>query len=228
MRKANPASLENTMMNRPWIMPTAIVVLGIVVGATAWQLAGALGRISVLLEEAEVLEEASAAAEVVTVAAVEALNVSFEAAEVERVEAAVALEEAQVEIDSQEAEAEASFRRAVDMAASGSAQERAIEEMRGEAIVTSMAHEAKEAESAAALFQAQQRIRTLGVLSSRATQAFDMERAAWAAERSIKDQIIAEQQNVIAPSFITKLFDMPEVALFGMVVGGGIAYAVTR
>jgi len=85
----------------------------------------------------------------------------IEAGEVQAAEDSVAIAEAIEATEDQQREAESAFRRAEALAADNPVLEQAIQEMRAEAIVTEMAFEAERAESAAALFNAQQQIRTL-------------------------------------------------------------------
>lgn len=207
------------MTSKAWTA-LGIGALVIVLAFTAVSLAGALGRISVLTEQAEVAEVVTAAALEGEEQAVTAMNAAFEEAAGEKVEAAVAIAEVQAELIVQEGEAEASFRRAESLAADNPVLEQAIQEMRGDAIVASMKADSVIATTASALLTAQLRIGTLEALDTRKDEAHARTVAAFQAEIRIKDQIISEQQNVIAPSFITKIFDMPEVALFGVAVGG--------
>lgn len=207
------------MSNKGW---TAVGALALVIVVTAVNLAGALGRISVLMEQADSAEVVTSAALEGEQQAVVAMNVAFEEAEEERVEAVALVAEAHAETIVQQAEAEAAFRRAESLAAENPELERAIQEMRAEGIVTEMALEEEVATTAAALFEAQMRIRTLGRLDMEKDVAHARTVAAFQAGISIKDQIIEEQQNALAPSFLTKIFAMPEVALFGAAVGAAL------
>jgi hypothetical protein len=206
-------------------MPAVLVVLFFSTVAAAIGMARALGRI-------EVLEEAAVVAEGVTEAALEgqdeaigAMNEAFEAAEEERVVAVAEIAEAHAETIVQQAEAEAAFRRAENLAADNPILERAIQEMRAEAIVTEMALEAEVVTTASALLTAQLRIGTLEGLNTQKDEEIARVNAAWRAEVSIKDQIISEYRNVVAPSFLRKIFDMPEVAAAGVVLGAGLCLA---
>jgi len=204
------------MNNKFWI---AIGVLVFVIILTAIQLAGALGRISVLQEQADSAEVATAAAIAGEVQAVVAMNVAFEEAVGEMAEAAVAIAEVRADLIVQEGVAEVSFRRAEALARDNPVLEQAIQEMRGDAIVASMKADSVIAVSAASLLTAQTRIMTLERLDTEKDEAHAMTVAAFRAEVRIKDQIIVEQQRALAPSFIQKLFAMPEVALVGVVAG---------
>lgn len=215
------------MSKQAWVaLGIALLVVGLVF--TAVNLAGALGRISVLQEQATVAEGVRDAALEGEQAAIGAMNASFEEAADERVEAAIAIAEVTADLIVQEGQAEASFRRAESLAADNPVLEQAIQEMRGDAIVASMKADSVIATTAAALLTAQLRIGTLEGLNRDKDAEIFRTNAAWRAEVMIKDQIIAEQQNVIAPSFITKIFDMPEVALVGAVLGGGLVYMAVR
>ena len=147
-------------------------------------------------------------------------------AEAEEVEAAESIAEAEEEAATQEAAAEEAFRRAQNLAADQPVLQRAIEEMRAEAIVTSMAHEEVERVSAAALLTAQTRIRSLQDAALRERQAHESELFAVNASLTLALQTIEEQQSVIAPSFLTKLLDIPEVALAGAAAGFAIGMVV--
>jgi len=204
------------MNNKFWI---AIGALILVVIFTAIQLAGALGRISVLMEQADSAEVVTAAAIAGEVQARDSMAIAFAEAEEERVEAVAEIAEAHAETIVQQAEAETAFRRAEGLASENPVLERAIQEMRAEGIVTEMRLEEEVATTAVALFAAQLRIGTLERLSGEKDDATDRMAAAFRAEVSIKDQIIVEQQRALAPSFIQKLFAMPEVALVGVVAG---------
>ncbi len=215
-------------MNRPWVVPTVIGVLMLIITITVANLAGALGRISVLMEDAVKAEAQTDTATMATDSTISALQESFAEALAEVEESSVALEEAQEEIDSAERTAETSFRRAERLAEDNPVLEQAIQEMRGDAIVTSMEHEAREEISAATILRQSTRIRQLSGLFDGVTETLGRERAANAAEHAIKDQIISEQQRALAPSFLTKLLAMPEVAAFGGLVGAAATYVVTR
>lgn len=215
------------MSNRAWAA-LGIGALAVVLIVTAVNLAGALGRISVLQEQADIAEGVTMAAIEGEAQARDSMTFAFEEAAGERVEAAVAIAEVQAALIVQEGEAEASFRRAESLAADNPVLEQAIQEMRGDAIVASMKADSVIATTAAALLTAQLRIGTLEALDERKDQAHARTVAAFQAEIMIKDQIITELTNVVAPSFITKIFDMPEVALVGAVIGGGLVYVAVR
>ena len=199
-------------------------VLTLAVLGTAVSLAGALGRISVLMEQADSAEVVTAAALEGEVLAVAAMNVAFEEADEERADAAIAIAEVTADLIVQEGVAEASFRRAESLAADNPVLEQAIQEMRGDAIVASMRADSVIDATASALLTAQLRIGTLERLDVDKDAAHARTVAAFQAEISIKDQIIFEQQNVIAPSFFRRIFDMPEVAAIGAVAGALLCY----
>lgn len=209
-----------------WVAPLIIVVLFFSTVAAAIGMVRALGRIEVLMDEAVVAEDVRDEALEGQQDAINAMNQGFEAAEVERVEAVAEIAVAHAETIVQQAEAEAAFRRAEAMAADNPVLERAIQEMRAEAIVTEMALEEEIETTASALFTAQLRIGSLEVSNAAKDVEIARVNAAWRAEVSIKDQIISEQQNIIAPSFLRKIFDMPEVAVAGVVLGAGICFVV--
>ena len=208
-----------TLTTRQWTI-AGIAALVVILILTAVNLAGALGRVSVLREQIEDWQDSTAVAHEMVVVAAAAFDSVVVVAEEEEVEAAEAIAEAQEEMATQEAAAEASFRRAQNLAADQPVLQRAIEEMRAEAIVTSMAHEEVERVSAAALLTAQNRMRSLEDAALRERQAHEAELFAVNASLTLALQPIDEQQNVIAPSFLTKIFDIPEVALAGAGAGG--------
>lgn len=210
---------------RSYLGKGTFAVVVVVLVATAVSLAGARARIGLLLEQRDSLELVSEAAIEASEEATAELGVSFELAALERELAEERLVVADERVETAEQAAEASFRSTAALFERGSAAERAVEEMRGDAIVVSMEHEAREDVSAAALLRAQNRIIELEGGVDDLVDAFDVERAAWNAERSITAQIIAEYQNVIAPSFFRRIFDMPEVALVGAVLGAGLTCA---
>lgn len=215
-------------MKKEYIMPIVLTVLLLSTAITAVGMARALGRISVLMEQADSAEVVTATALAGEVRAVAETAVSFEEAAEERIEAAIAIAEVRATLIVQEGVAETSFRRAESLSVDNPVLEQAIQEMRGDAIVASMKADSVIAVSAASLLTAQLRIGILERLDGEKDAAHAMTIAAFQAEVRIKDQIIEEQQSLIAPSFITKLFDMPEVALFGVVVGGGLTYMALR
>ncbi len=211
-----------------WLLPTAIGVLMVLLTVTAVNLFGALGRVSVLREQIEDWQDSTVVAHEATQSAVQDFEqVVMMSSELEE-GAAANLFRAQLEVDRASTEAEASFRRAEALAEAQPELERAIQEMRGDAIVAEMAHEAKEAESAASLFQAQQQIRTLTRSARDVQGALEQELFTVNASLSLALQTIEEQQRAIAPSFLRNMFQNAELAVVSAVIGGGIAYAVTR
>lgn len=215
-------------MKRPDSLTIVVVVLGLSLGYAIYAYAGVLGRISVLTEQAETAEGVRDEALEGEQQARDSMDLAFEEADEERAESAVAIAEVRADLIVQEGVAETSFRRAEGLARDNPVLQQAIQEMRGDAIVASMKADSVIAVTAASLLTAQTRIMTLERLDGEKDEAHAMTVAAFQAEISIKDQIIQEQQNMIAPSFIFRLFDMPEVALFGAAVGGAIVYGVTR
>ncbi len=215
-------------MSRPWLLPAGIGVLMVLLTVTAINLAGALGRVSVLREQIEDWQDSTAVAHEATQAAVSAFDAVVEEAAVEEAEAVVAIAEAEAEVIVQEAEAEAAFRRAEALAADNPVLERAIQEMRAEAIVTSMEHEELEAESAAALFEAQQRIRTLTMAALTERTAHDRELATVNTSLTLAMQTINELENAIVPGFLRNLVQNAELAGISAAVGAVAAFVVTR
>ena len=215
-------------MDREAIKMGVIIVLGVLIGGLFWQYAGSLGRISVLTEQVTVLEDSIPKLHTLVLATVESTDSTITAA---RENVAVAVQELAAATEAardQEVEAESAFRRAVALAADDPILERAIEEMRAEAIVTSMEHEEAESISASALLQMQTQI-----LSIETT--LTMERGARAEENRIRDirddlqeQIIAEQQRALVPSFFPNLFKNAKLVVGAAVVGGAITFALTR
>ena len=210
---------------KQWII-AGIAALVVILVLTAVNLAGALGRVSVLREQIEEWQDSTAVAHEMAVVAAAAFDSVVVVAEAEEVEAAESIAEAEEEAATQEAAAEEAFRRAQNLAADQPVLQRAIEEMRAEAIVTSMAHEEVERVSAAALLTAQTRIRSLQDAALRERQAHESELFAVNASLTLALQTIEEQQSVIAPSFLTKLLDIPEVALAGAAAGFAIGMVV--
>jgi len=212
-------------VRRPDPLTIVVVVLGLTLGWAVYAYAGALGRISVLTEQAEAAEDVTEAALEGEQQARDSMDLAFEEADEERAEAAVAIAEVRADLIVQEGVAEVSFRRAEGLAADNPVLQQAIQEMRGDAIVASMRADSVIAVQASVILRAQTRIMTLERLDGEKDEAHAMTVAAFQAEIAIKDQIIQEQQNAIAPSFIFKIFDMPEVALFGAAVGAGLCVA---
>ncbi len=243
------------MRNRPWIVPVVIGVLVLSTLVAAGSLIGALGRISVMMAQADTAEVVTAAALAGEIEARAgeatallgeaearmALAASFEEAAQEEADATIREAEARATLIVQEAEGEAAFRRLTGyLETKGDlVGVRLAEEMDGEVRVQGMLADQALDVSASSLLIAQARIGTLEVRviaqdsaravtlvrSAETEAAHARTNAAHAAEISIKDQIIEEQQNVIAPSFIRKIFDMPEVAAAGVVVGAGLCLA---
>jgi len=169
-----------------------------------------------------------------------ALATVFEEAAQERANAAIRNAEARATLIVQEAEGEAAFRRLHDYLGSIGelTGQRLSEEMDAEFRVQGMMADEALAVSASSLLTAQVRIGTLEIaviaqdaarvelqrMSNEADVATRELIDAFRVELTLKDQIIIEQQRALAPSFFQKLFDMPEVALFGAVFGAGLAY----
>jgi hypothetical protein len=237
------------MKSRPWILPLVIGVLILSTLAAAGALIGTLGRISVLEEEADsaaVVTAGALAAEVEAQAAEaearlgeasarESLATSFEEASQERAEATLRDAEARATLIIQEAEGEAAFRRLTGYLESKDdlLGVRLAEEMDAEFRVQGILSDQALDVSASSLFIAQTRIGTFEIqvdslnsahavtLASHnttlATHALTI--AAFQAEGRIREQIIEEYRNNQFPSFLRKIWDMPEVALFGAAVG---------
>ena len=220
-----------------------LVVVAILVASTASAVIGmvrGLGRISVLMEQADSAEvvteralEGEAEALVGEAEAKLALATSFEAAAQERVDATLREAEARAALIIQEAEGEAAFRRLHNYLDGNPIAQRLAEEMDAEFRVQGMLTDAALGVAAADLLVAHARIGTLEVLTARQDSIRDVTLVTHAttvssfqAELSLKNQIIEEQQNIIAPSFFRRIFDMPEVALVGAVVGGAFTYYV--
>lgn len=215
-------------MNKSHLLPVIIIVLGFSLGYAVYSYAGVLGRIDVLLEQAVVAEGVTEVALDGQQDAINAMNTAFVEAAAEQVQSDIAIAEVTAALIVQEGVAEVSFRRAESLAADNPVLEQAIQEMRGDAIVASMRADSVIDATASALLTAQLRIGILQGLNTDKDAEISRVNAAWRAEVAIKDQIISEQQNVIAPSFISKFFDMPEVAVVGAVIGGALVYGVTR
>ena len=214
--------------NPAWDLPVAIGVLVVLLAVTGANLFGALGRVSILREQIEDWRDSTEVAHEATQSAVQDFErVVMMSSELE--EGAVAnLYRAQVEVDRASSEAEASFRRAEALAEAQPELEQAIQEMRATSIVVERAHEAKEAESAAALFQSQQQIRTLTTAALAMQETFEQELFTVNTSLSLALQTIEEQQNAIVPSFFRNLFQNMELAVVSAVVGGTIVFVVTR
>jgi len=179
--------------------------------------------------------EQADSAEVVTTAALEgeaqardSMSLAFEEAADERVEATLAIAEVRADLIVQEGVAETSFRRAESLAADNPVLEQAIQEMRGDAIVASMKADSVISVSAASLLTAQLRIITLERLDDDKEVAHAITIAAFRAELRIKDQIIEEQQNVIAPSFVTNFFRQIKLVTVVSVASVGLTLLATR
>jgi hypothetical protein len=209
-------------------MPGVIIALGILVGSLVWQYAGALGSVRVLQEQVDVLEDSIPKLHALVLATVSSTDSTIQAARENVATAVQELESATESARAQEVEAESAFRRAVALAADNPELERAIEEMRAEAIVTSMEHEEAERVSASAMLSMQV---ALGAVETTLAE----ERGARAEENRIrdindglKDQIISELQNAIAPSFFPNLFKNAKLVVGAAAVGGVITYALVK
>ena len=216
------------MITKDRVMPVVLIVVGTLLAFTISAWAGALGRIDVLTEQAEVAEGVTTDALEGEQEAVTAMNTAFEEAAEERVEATLAIAEVRADLIVQEGVAETSFRRAELLAADNPVLEQAIQEMRGDAIVASMKADSVIAVSAASLLTAQLRIITLERLDDDKEVAHAMTIAAFQAEIRIKDQIIAEQGRALSLSFFPNLFQNAELAVVSAVVGGAITYLVVQ
>ncbi len=211
-----------------WALPATIGVLMVLLSVTAVNLFGALGRVSVLREQIEDWQDSTTVAHEATQSAVQDFEqVVMMSSELEE-GAAANLHRAQLEVDRASTEAEASFRRAEAMAEQQPELEQALQEMRGDAIVAERAHEAKEAESAAALFRSQQQTRTVTRSARDVQGALEQELFTVNASLSLALQTIQVQQRAIAPSFLRNMFQNAELAVMSAVIGGTIAYVITR
>ncbi len=131
---------------------------------------------------------------------------------------AAAVAEAQANTSQAVADSEAAFRSAVALAEDNPVLERAIEEMRAEQIVETMAWEAERSEHTAAAFALTQQIRSM-------ESAFTRERAAWLVETDgLRDALsLAQQesdawQRAAAPGALTQVWRQGRFAALAVVV----------
>lgn len=202
------------MKPRPQILigvTAALLVCGLVWALTAY--AGAVGRaelLSVQLEgamaENVVLMEAREVAVATTDSIVAKSDSVIAASE-------VAVAEAQATTDRAVADSEAAFRNAVALADSNPVLERAIEEMRAEQIVETMAWEDERAEHLAAADAMRQQLRTVQT-------AFARERAAWIVETDglrealgLSEQESAAWERAAKPGLLRQVWQQGRVAV---------------
>ena len=125
----------------------------------------------------------------------------------------VAVADARATTDAAVRDSEAAFRSAVALAEDNPTLERAIEEMRAEQIVETMAWEVERAEHLAAAFALTQQIRTM-------TTAFRRERTAWEVEAdglraalSLSQQEASAWQRAAAPGMLKQVWQQGRAAL---------------
>ncbi len=214
------------MSRIPWL-PIAVVVLGILSAVTVSGWFMSRGSIKVLQGQVEVLEDSIPKLQALVLASALSTDSTLTAA---RENVAVAVQELAVATEAartQEVEAESAFRRAVALADNPEL-ERAIEEMRAEAIITSMGHEEAERVSASALLRVQVELGAVqGVLAVEREARAEEGRARDLTD-SLKDQIISEQGRALNLSFFPNLFQNAELAVVAAVVGGVITYVVVK
>jgi len=241
-----------------WVVPVLVGMLILGAGSALWALASASGKISVLevqrdtanavkdraLEGERAALIAQATAQLGEAGARLELSESFAAAAEEQVAATLRQANAQAALIIQEAEGEAAFRRLTgylddkgDLIGV-----RLAEEMDAEFRVQGMVADQALAVSASSLLTAQTRIGIFQVQVDSLITAHDVTNAATVeliaahertnaaneAEHAVKDELIRVQNAALAPSFIRKIFDMPEVALFGAAVGGFGVWFLTK
>jgi len=215
-------------LTKSHIMPAVIIVIFIVLGMTGRTLFTALGaneileaQIDVALDSIEIIDQARDSM-------MTDHDTFITRAEEEQLAAATAIAEAEVAVNIQENIAETSFRRAEELATDNPVLEQAIQEMRADAIVVSLRHEEQAAESAAALFEAQQRIRTLTIIieDERNLSSLEITRLNSVLALAIERGNVLE--NAIAPSFFPALFKNTKFMAIGAAVGAGLVLVTTR
>ncbi len=214
-------------MNYEAIKTGTVVVLVVLVGGLIYQYAGAMGRISVLTEQVSVLEDSIPKLHALVLLTVSSTDSTITAAQESVATSILELAAATQAAQNQEVEAESAFRRAVALADNPEL-ERAIEEMRAEAIVTSMGHEEAERVSAASLLQVQSELVTVELTLADERSARAAENQVRDMNDALKDQIIREQQNALVPSFFPNLFKNAKLVVGAAAIGGAITYLLTR
>ena len=241
-----------------WVVPVVIGVLILGSGSALWSLASANGKISVLeiqrdtanaVKDRALQSERDALIAEATARLGEAdakleLSESFAAAAEEQLAATLRQANAQAALIIQEAEGEAAFRRLTDYLESKDdlIGVRLAEEMDGEFRLQGILADRALDTAASSLLTAQLRIGTFEIQVDSLISVHDVTLAAHdvtnaahertnaanAAQHAIDEELIRVQQAALAPSFIRKIFDMPEVAVFGAVVGGLGVWFLTK
>lgn len=200
---------------RGWIPQLVILsILGVVARSyfTASAEARLLGdQLEVALDSIDTAEEARLDAMAFTDSIVESYD-SVATAD------SVTIAEIQEEVEDQQREAEAAFRRAEALAEDNPELERAIQEMRAEGIVTEMAFEAERAESAAALFNAQQQIRTLTMAMEQERVASTTEIARLNAALALSIQESDAWERAASPGALTQIWRQGRAAAVAVVI----------
>ena len=189
-------------------------------------MSGALARADLLEAQRDGWMDSTRVAQVLAGEAATAMSASFEEAVEERAEAAIAIADVRAELILQQGVSETSFRRAESLASQNPVLEQAIQEMRGDAIVESMRADSVIAATAAALLTAQLRIASLETLDSDKDEAHERVMFTLQTALDLEIQRGNELQNALAPGFLQKILQLPEVALVGAVVGATITLAV--
>lgn len=208
--------------------PLAIGVVLLVLVSTGVSLAGARGKISILEDQLEASQDS-------TKVAVDSLRVEQAESDAliaaqdeneERTDSIIteATEAVEVAVEGTDAAVAAARNAAADLPIVQEALDVVTQELEQEREVNAVFR----ATSAAEIFAGQQRERTLGMqlLSERSASAEVIAGLNVSLTLAIERGDIAV--NALSPSFFTKIFDMPEVALFGAVVGATVALVVVR
>ncbi len=216
------------MTRGSWIQLGLGITLVVILIVTAVQLAGALGRVSVLREQIAELEDTV----VVYRDAQDSVRERGDSLMAERDEeerqdsiSIAAAHDSVVAAVSNTNDALAATRNtAANLPVVLAALDLAIQELEDER----EAGREKDAVSASTVFALQQRVRTLDMQILDERVAADDVRQAIQARLDLALQTIEVQQRALAPSFFQKIFDMPEVALVGAAIGGGLVYLAVR
>lgn len=188
-----------------------LLVAALISALTAY--AGAVGQAELLAEQLEAAQDSIAAAHETRELAITATDSVIAQSAVIEAEADSAIAVVRAATNEAIVASEAAFRTAVELARDHPVLERAIEEMRAEQIVETMAWEEERAVSAVALFAAQQQIRTLTttMLAERDASTAEIARLNTALSLSIQESDAWER--AAKPGMVKQLWQQGRAAV---------------
>ena len=215
-------------MRREYVLPIAAFVLLILLMVTVWQLAGALGRASVLEEQVDALQDSIQVDRRLRLAAEATTDSLLAQVPLIQAQAAVAVAEVQAELSVQEAEGEAAFRRAQAALEDNPFVQRLVEEMDAEFRVQGMIADSVIAEGATQLLIAQSQLTALTTAMFTERETSSTERARLNQALDLAIQRGDELERAIAPGFLRNLFQNFELVAVTAAVSAGITFLLTR